>query len=154
MGLLSNFWGLWERFWREFSVISLVVLVGQARENLSVLQREQNVISFLIWFSAKSPFFGLDLIIFVKWQYIVVTISLISTLICSFLKLYAWFQLIIYLRSFFILILSPDHLLMDRFPNIGPLISRWDLTNSKIAETKALEPLKSWHLCISNFRTC
>jgi hypothetical protein len=28
------------------------------------------------------------------------------------------------------------------------------LTNSKIAETKALEPLKSWHCCISNFRTC
>ncbi len=29
-----------------------------------------------------------------------------------------------------------------------------NLTNSKIAETKALEPLKSWHFCISNFRTC
>ncbi len=28
------------------------------------------------------------------------------------------------------------------------------LTNSKIAETKALEPLKSWHFCISNFQTC
>jgi hypothetical protein len=29
-----------------------------------------------------------------------------------------------------------------------------NLTNSKIAETKALEPLKSSHFCISNFRTC
>jgi hypothetical protein len=27
------------------------------------------------------------------------------------------------------------------------------LTNSIIAETKALEPLKSWHFRISNFRT-
>ncbi len=27
-----------------------------------------------------------------------------------------------------------------------------NLTNSKIAETNALEPLKSWHFCISNFR--
>jgi hypothetical protein len=26
-----------------------------------------------------------------------------------------------------------------------------NLTNSKIAETKTLEPLKSWHFCISNF---
>jgi hypothetical protein len=29
-----------------------------------------------------------------------------------------------------------------------------NLTNSKIAETKALEPLKSWHFCINIFRTC
>ncbi len=29
-----------------------------------------------------------------------------------------------------------------------------NLTNPKIAETKALEPIKSWHFCISNFRTC
>ncbi len=29
------------------------------------------------------------------------------------------------------------------------LLGNW--TNSKIAETNALEPLKSWHLCISNF---
>ncbi len=29
-----------------------------------------------------------------------------------------------------------------------------NLTNSKIAEIKALEPLNSWHFCISNFRTC
>ncbi len=29
-----------------------------------------------------------------------------------------------------------------------------NLTNSKIAETKALEPLKPWHFCISNFRIC
>jgi hypothetical protein len=28
-----------------------------------------------------------------------------------------------------------------------------NLTNSRIAETKVLEPLKSWHFCISNFRT-
>jgi hypothetical protein len=28
-----------------------------------------------------------------------------------------------------------------------------NLTNSKIAETKALEPLKIWHFCIRNFRT-
>jgi hypothetical protein len=27
-------------------------------------------------------------------------------------------------------------------------------TNPKIVETKALEPLKSWHFCFSNFRTC
>jgi hypothetical protein len=29
-----------------------------------------------------------------------------------------------------------------------------NLTNTIIAETKALEPLKSWHFCISTFRTC
>jgi hypothetical protein len=29
-----------------------------------------------------------------------------------------------------------------------------NLKNSTIAKTKALEPLKSWHFCISNFRTC
>jgi hypothetical protein len=29
-----------------------------------------------------------------------------------------------------------------------------NLTNSKIAETKALELLKYWHFRISNFRTC
>jgi hypothetical protein len=29
-----------------------------------------------------------------------------------------------------------------------------NLTNSKISETKALEPLESWHFGISNFRTC
>ncbi len=29
-----------------------------------------------------------------------------------------------------------------------------NLANSKIAGTKALEPLKSWHFCISNFLTC
>jgi hypothetical protein len=29
-----------------------------------------------------------------------------------------------------------------------------NLTNSKIAETKALEPLKSWHFRISSFWTC
>ncbi len=28
-----------------------------------------------------------------------------------------------------------------------------NLTNWKIAETKAVEPLKSWHFCISNFQT-
>jgi hypothetical protein len=32
------------------------------------------------------------------------------------------------------------------------LVGNW--TISKIAETKALEPLKSGHFCISNFRTC
>jgi hypothetical protein len=26
--------------------------------------------------------------------------------------------------------------------------------SSRIAETKALEPLKSWHFCISNVRAC
>jgi hypothetical protein len=36
-----------------------------------------------------------------------------------------------------------DHLLLDRSPNLGPLISRWELTNSKIPETKVLEPPKS-----------
>ncbi len=29
-----------------------------------------------------------------------------------------------------------------------------NLTNAKIAETKALEPLKPWHFCTSNFWTC
>ncbi len=36
-----------------------------------------------------------------------------------------------------------DHLLLDRSLYVGPLISRWELENSKIVETKALEPLKS-----------
>jgi hypothetical protein len=30
--------------------------------------------------------------------------------------------------------LPPDILLLDRSPNIGPLITRWDLTSSKIAD--------------------
>jgi hypothetical protein len=38
-------------------------------------------------------------------------------------------------------------LILDRSYIVG------NLTNSEIAETKALEPLKSWHFCISNFRT-
>ncbi len=29
-----------------------------------------------------------------------------------------------------------------------------NFTTSKIAETKGLEPPRSWHFCISNFRTC
>ncbi len=33
-------------------------------------------------------------------------------------------------------------------------LGTWQLTNSKIAVTKALEPLKSWHFCFSNFWTC
>ncbi len=40
------------------------------------------------------------------------------------------------------------HLILDDSYLVG------NLTNAKIAETKALEPLKSWHFCISNFRTC
>ncbi len=38
-------------------------------------------------------------------------------------------------------------LMLDRSYLVG------NLTNSKIAETNALEPLKSWHLCISYLRT-
>ncbi len=53
------------------------------------------------------------------------------------------------------------------FTNIPPITYYWtgllildhsylvgNLTNSKVAETKALELLKFWHFCISNFRTC
>jgi hypothetical protein len=40
------------------------------------------------------------------------------------------------------------HLILDHSYLAG------NLTNSKIDETKALEPIKSWHFCISNFRTC
>jgi hypothetical protein len=36
-----------------------------------------------------------------------------------------------------------DHLLLNRSPNIGPLISRGELDKFKNFETKALEPLKS-----------
>jgi hypothetical protein len=36
--------------------------------------------------------------------------------------------------------LPPDHLLLDSAPNIGSLISRWEL--DKFSETKALEPFK------------
>jgi hypothetical protein len=32
--------------------------------------------------------------------------------------------------------LPPDHLLLDSAPNLGPLISRWDIKSSKIADTK------------------
>ncbi len=39
-------------------------------------------------------------------------------------------------------------LIMDHSYLVG------NLTYSKIAETKPLESLKSWHFCISNFRTC
>jgi hypothetical protein len=45
---------------------------------------------------------------------------------------------------------TPDHLLLDSALNIGPFFDDFgdlyllgNLTNSKIAETKALEPLKS-----------
>jgi hypothetical protein len=48
---------------------------------------------------------------------------------------------------------TPEHLLLDKSPKVGSLLSRWNLTNSKIAET-TLKPLKSWHFCNSNFRTC
>ncbi len=50
---------------------------------------------------------------------------------------------------------TPNHLVLDRSPNIGPLIYLvGNLTNSKIAEAKAFECLKSWHFFISNFQTC
>ncbi len=39
------------------------------------------------------------------------------------------------------------HRILDHSNLVG------NLTNSKIAETKALKPLKSWHFCISNFRS-
>ncbi len=47
-----------------------------------------------------------------------------------------------------------DDLLLNRSPNIGSFISCWELDELKIAETKALGPLKSRHFCVSNFRTC
>jgi hypothetical protein len=40
-------------------------------------------------------------------------------------------------------IVPPDHLLFESAPNIGPLYLDGNLTNSKIFETKALEPLES-----------
>jgi hypothetical protein len=45
--------------------------------------------------------------------------------------------------NFFNIDITPDHLLLDSAPNIGPFISRLELENFKNAETKALEPLKS-----------
>ncbi len=50
-----------------------------------------------------------------------------------------------------VLCVPPDHLLLYWSPNIGPLVSHWVLDKFKIVQTKALEPLKSWHFCISNF---
>jgi hypothetical protein len=31
---------------------------------------------------------------------------------------------------------TPDHLLMDSASNLGPLIPRWEITSSKIADTE------------------
>jgi hypothetical protein len=48
--------------------------------------------------------------------------------------------------QFLLAIVPPDHLLLDRSPNIGLMDHSYlvgNLTNSKIAETKAVEPLKS-----------
>ncbi len=50
--------------------------------------------------------------------------------------------------------LPSDHLLLDRPPNIGPLMSRWELDKFKNCWKKALEPLKSWYFCISHFWIC
>ncbi len=44
---------------------------------------------------------------------------------------------------FLLFILPHDNLLLDSAPNIGPLVSLGNLTNSKSAQTKALDPLKS-----------
>jgi hypothetical protein len=52
------------------------------------------------------------------------------------------------------LLTTPRSHIIGHAPNIGPLISCWELDKFKIAQTKALEPLESWHFCISNFRTC
>jgi hypothetical protein len=54
----------------------------------------------------------------------------------------------------FIFRLPPDNLLLDRSPNIGPIISCWELDKFKSCRNKSLEPLKSWHFCINNIRTC
>ncbi len=43
--------------------------------------------------------------------------------------------------------IPPDHLLLDRSPNIGPLLSRWELDKFKNYWNKiAFEPLEFWHL--------
>ncbi len=49
---------------------------------------------------------------------------------------------------------TPNHLLLDRFSNIGPLRSRWELDNFKNCWIKSFRTSKSWHFCISDFRTC
>jgi hypothetical protein len=48
---------------------------------------------------------------------------------------------------------TPDHLSLDKSPDIGPLISRWELDIFKNCWNKSLEPLKSWHFSFSNART-
>ncbi len=53
-----------------------------------------------------------------------------------------------------IIIVPPDHVLLDSLLILDHSYLVGNLTNSNIAETKALEPLKSWHFCISNFWTC
>jgi hypothetical protein len=60
-----------------------------------------------------------------------------------------------------------SHILLTHFNSIPPITYYWtgllildhsylveNLKISKIAETKASEPLKSWHFCISNFWAC
>jgi hypothetical protein len=47
-----------------------------------------------------------------------------------------------------------DHLLLDSALSLDHAYLVGKLTNSKITGTKALEPLKSWHFCISNFQIC
>ncbi len=50
-----------------------------------------------------------------------------------------------------------DHLLLDTAPNIGPLISLWELDIFKICRSKNLrawETLKFRHFCIRDLWTC
>jgi hypothetical protein len=66
--------------------------------------------------------------------------SFLQSLERSFRELELWFLPITYYWT--------GLLILDHSYLVG------NFSNSKIAETKALEPLKSWHFCISNFRSC
>jgi hypothetical protein len=56
----------------------------------------------------------------------------------------SWYQLTIQLITYY----WTGYLILDYSYFVGKL------TNSKIVETNALEPLESWNFCISKFRTC
>jgi hypothetical protein len=47
--------------------------------------------------------------------------------------------------------IPPDHLLLDRSPNIGPLISRWELDNFKNCRNKSFRTSKILTLFYQQF---
>jgi hypothetical protein len=50
--------------------------------------------------------------------------------------------------------IPPDHLSLDSAPNLGPLISRWEINKFKNCWYKTVRILEVLKLCFSNFWIC